>query len=221
MNLDSRIKAQFPVLIVTLLSVLIGVAFADLVGIMRARLTLWPLDAGTLRTWGQVFAMGSNCLSVWIIFAHINISRLRIPVLADSVVVFVIPLMILLGNSLVGLRHSWPWFYFASVYLSVSLAAWRWQVHIAVADSELASFARLTRPAGPLSVIYVGIPLYAVAGWADSHGLLSPVAIALASLSAGPAAILTSWIFIHEWRIAVFQAEVVEIQSATAAAAVA
>src|SRR4051812_44911643 len=116
MNLDSRIKAQFPVLIVTLLSVLIGVAFADLVGIMRARLTLWPLDAGTLRTWGHVFAMGSNCLPWWIIVALINIPRLRIPVLADSVVVFVIPLMILLGNSLVGLRHSWPCFYFASVY---------------------------------------------------------------------------------------------------------
>lgn len=220
MNLDNRIKAQFPVLIVTLLSVLIGLDCADLVGIMRARMTLWPLDTETLRTWGQVFAMGSCCLAVWIIFAHMNISRLRIPVLADSVVVFFIPLMILFGNSLVGLRDSWPWLYFASFYLLVSLGAWQWQVHIALADNELASFRRLTRPLGPLSILYVGIPFYAVAGWADSHGLLSPATEAMAALTAGPAAILTAWIFIREWRVAVSEAEAVESQTVMAAAAI-
>src|SRR5471032_1023031 len=109
MNLDARIKEQFPVLIVTLLSVLIGLDFSDLVGLMRTRMTLWPLDAGTLRTWGQIFTMAGCCLSVWVIFAHTGVSRLRIPALADSVVVFTMPLSILIGNSLVGLNDGWPW----------------------------------------------------------------------------------------------------------------
>ncbi|MBV9063029.1 MAG: hypothetical protein JOY77_08900, partial [Alphaproteobacteria bacterium] len=75
MNLEGRIKAQFPGLIVTLLSVLIGPAFSDLVGIARSQLTLWPLHIAMLRTWGQIGAMGSVSLAVWIIFAHLAVSR--------------------------------------------------------------------------------------------------------------------------------------------------
>jgi heme exporter protein D len=207
MNLEDRIKGQFPGLIVTLLSVLIGVAFSDLVGVARAQMMLWPLNMTTLRTWGQIFAMGSCCFSVWIIFAHMGVSRLRIPALADAVVVFIIPLAILFGNSLIGHKAIWPWFYFASFYLALSLVTWQWQVHIALAEIELASFARLTRPLGPLSVIYVGIPFYAAAGWADGHGLLSPVAETLAAMSAGPAACLTAGIFVREWQRAIIIAQ--------------
>ena len=207
MNLEGRIKAQFPGLIVTLLSVLIGLAFSDLVGIARAQMTLWPLDIAVLRTWGQIVAMASVSLAVWIIFAHLGVSRLRIPAFADTVVVFILPLAILVGNSLVGQKAIWPWFYYASFYLLISLGAWHWQVRIALAESELASFARLTRPLGPLSVIYFGIPSYAAAGWADSHGLLSPVAETLIAMSAGPAACLTAWIFVREWQRAISSAQ--------------
>jgi hypothetical protein len=207
MNLEDRIKAQFPGLIVTLLSVLIGLAFSDLVGLARERMTLWPLDTGTLRTWGQIFAMAACSLSVWVIFAHMNVSRLRIPALADSVIVFIIPLAILFGNSLVGRRDIWPWFYFASFYLLISYVTWLWQVRTAVAEPELASFARLTRPVGPLSVLYVGIPAYAAAGWADSRGLLSPVAEMLVAMTPCPAALFTAWIFIREWHRAIATAQ--------------
>jgi len=219
MNLDDRIKIQFPVLIVTLLSVLIGLDFADLVGTMRARMTLWPLDIETLRTWGQVFTMASFCVSTWITYAHLGISRLRIPAFADSMVVFLIPLMVLFGNSLVGQREIWPWFCFASAYLVVAVGAWQWQVRIVLADNELASFARLASPFGPLlTFVYPGIVFYAVAGWADSHGLFSPVAEALACMVGIPTASLTAWLFVREWRTAVAQAQVSEPQAATVAA---
>src|SRR5690348_17051526 len=92
MNLDTRIKEQFPVLIVTLLSVLIGLDFSDLVGLVRTRMTLWPLDIGVLRTCGQILTMTGCCLSVWVVFAHTAVSRRRIPALADSIVVFAMPL---------------------------------------------------------------------------------------------------------------------------------
>ncbi|MBV9045464.1 MAG: hypothetical protein JO348_04925 [Alphaproteobacteria bacterium] len=207
MNLDDRIRQQFPGLIVTLLSVLIGLALSDLVGLARTRMTLWPLDVSTLRTWGEALAMVGCCLSVWVIFAHMAISRQRTPKLTDSAVVFVIPATILFGNSLVGQPQSWPWFYFASFYLLVSLVTWHWQVHIALAERELAPFARLTRPLGPLAVIYFGIPFYAVAGWADSHGYLSPVAQMVVALTGGPAALITAGIFVNEWHRAIAQAE--------------
>jgi len=206
MTLEDRIRQQFPGLIVTLLSVLIGLALSDLVGLVRARMMLWPLDAMTLRTWGQVLAMVGCSLSVWIIFAHMGISRLRTPRLTDSITVFVIPMVILFGNSLVGQRDGWPWFFFASFYLFVSLVTWLWQVHIALAEDELASFARLTSPLGPLSVIYVGIPFYAAAGWAALRGLLPPWAEALAALAGGPAALFTAWLFVREWHRAIAQA---------------
>ena len=64
MDLEDRIKRQFPTLIVTLLSVLIGLCFSDLVELARARMTLWPLDVETLRTWGQLFAMAAVGMSV-------------------------------------------------------------------------------------------------------------------------------------------------------------
>jgi hypothetical protein len=147
-----------------LLSVLIGLAFSDLVGLARERMTLWPLDTRTLRTWGQISAMAACSFSVLVLFAHLGVSRLRIP---------------------------------------ISLATWRWQVHVAVTDRELASFARLIRPLGPLSVIYIGIPFYAAAGWADNHTLLSPVAETLIAMSPAPAALLTVWIFLREWRRAI------------------
>jgi hypothetical protein len=208
MNLEDRIKDQFPVLIVTLLSVLIGLAFSDLVGLARARMTLWPLDVATLRTWGQLFAMGGCALSVWVIFAHMAVSRLRIPTLADTVIVFLIPAVILFGNALVGLKDIWPWFYYAGGYLLVSLLTWLWQVRVALQESELASFARLARPVGPLSVLYIGIPFFAAAGWADSHALLSPMAEMLIAMSGGPAALFTAWLFFRAWHRAIGEAEV-------------
>lgn len=207
MNLEDRIRQQFPGLMVTLLSVLIGLALSDLVELARVRMTLWPLDATTLRTWGQALAMCGCSFSVWVIFAHMGISRLRTPKLTDSATVFVIPMAILFGNSLVGLREGWPWFFFASFYLAVSLVTWLWQVHIALAEDELGSFARLTKPTGPLSVIYIGIPFYAAIGWADLHNYLSPAAEALAALAGGPAALFTAWLFVREWHRAIAQAK--------------
>lgn len=203
MNLEDRIKQQFPGLIVTLLSVLIGLAFSDLVEIARSRMTLWPLDIGTLRSWGQLFAMASCGFSVWVIFAHIGVSRLHIPTLTDSVIVFVIPLAILFGNSLVGQRDIWPWFYYASFYLLISLVTWRWQVHVALEERDLAPFARLVAPRGPLFVLYIGIPVFAASGWADSRGFIPPWAETVLALSAGPAAFLTAWIFVRDWHRAI------------------
>jgi hypothetical protein len=201
--LEERIKQQFPSLFITLLSVLIGLVFADLVSEARGRMTLWPLGVGTLRTWGQIFAMGTNALNCWVFLAYIGIARLRIPTLDDSLIVFMAPVPLLIGNSFVGLRELWPWLYYASFYLFMSLITTFVQVRAASAERELASFARITKPLGPLLVLYLGIPFYAAAGWADSHGMLSPVAEMLLAASATPAALSFMWLFFRSWRRAI------------------
>jgi hypothetical protein len=128
------------------------------------------------------------------------------------------PLSIVIGNSLVGLNTTWPWFCWASFYLLNAIATWRWQVHIALEEKELASFARLTHPFRAMFILYFGVPFYAAVAWADYHQLLSPMGEALAALSGGPAAMLTVWMFIREWHRAIAQAEVAEPQSVLVAA---
>src|SRR6185295_9310437 len=68
-----------------------------------------PDRVGILRS-----AVRSPCahdaLAAWVVFAHVGISRLRIPSLADSIIVFLVPIPLLFANSLVGQKDIWPWF---------------------------------------------------------------------------------------------------------------
>ena len=203
MDLEDRIKQQFPSLFITLLSVLIGLVFADLVSEAHARMTLWPLTVDTIRTWGQIFAMGTCALTGWVFLAHIGISRLRIPTLEDSLIVFLTPVPLLIGNSFVGLAETWPWLYYASFFLVMSLASTLLQVRTVSAEKGHASFARIAEPFGPALVLYIGIPFYAAAAWADSQGLLSPLTEMLLAISATPAALCFLWLFFRSWHSAI------------------
>lgn len=205
MTLEERIKQQFPSLFITLLSVLIALVFADLVAEAHARMTLWPLNVATLRTWGQIFAMGSCGLSSWVFLGHVGISRLRIPTLDDSLIVFMTPVPLLIGNALVGRNEIWPWFYYASFYLAMSLWATHLQVRMAAKERELAAFARIAGPLGPSLVLYIGVPFYAAMAWADGRGLLSPFVEMLVALSATPAALTFAWLFFRDWHAAIAQ----------------
>jgi hypothetical protein len=121
--------------------------------------------------------------------------------------VFLVPIPLLFANSLVGQKDIWPWFYYASGYLVIALGSWMWQVRMASAESELASFTRLADPLGPALVLYVGIPFYAAVGWVDSHGLLSPLAELLVAMSPIPAALVLAQLFFHGWHRAIADAQ--------------
>ena len=140
-------------------------------------------------------------------FVHIGVSRLRIATLSDSVVVFLVPIPLMFANSLVGRTDIWPWFYYASGYLVIALGSWHWQVRMASAEKELASFRRLASPLGTSLVLYAGIPFYAVAGWVDRQGLLSPFAELLVASSPIPAALILAQLFFRDWHRAIAEAQ--------------
>lgn len=201
--LDQRIKHQFPSLFITLLSVLIGLVLADLVAEARARLVLWPLTSETLRTWGQVAAHAQSAVTAWIIYSHLGISHERVPSLADSVVTFAVPLTLLFAMPLIGRELIWPWFYYGSFSLVVSLATSMWLLHLSRDEPALARLNRLFWTRGYFAVFCVGIPVYAIAGALGQAGMLAPAAeIALAWIPF-PSAMLAAYLFLRDWRVVI------------------
>ncbi|HEX3429587.1 MAG TPA: hypothetical protein VHT03_01765 [Rhizomicrobium sp.] len=201
--LEERIKQQFPALFITFVSVLIGLVFADLVSEARARMKLWPLNVATLRTWAQVFAMAASAFAAWVVYSHLGISRNRIPTFADSFSAVLVPTPLLIFNSFVGRALVWPWFYFASMYLLICLVTSFWQLRLTRAERELHTFRRLYRPTGFLSVFYAGVPGFAISGWADQHGWLSPLWELAIAATPIPAALLCVHLFLRDWRDAI------------------
>lgn len=207
MSLRAHVAAQFPSLFITLVSILIGIFFADLVGSVDARMTVWPLDLHTLRIWGQVVGMAASALTVWAVFTHVGISRRHVPDMADAVIVFLAPVPLLIGNRFIGREQAWPWFYFASVYLIVAIFTSRWQTRLTVVEPGLQSFRILRNPFGHLGVLYFGVVFYAAAGWAGQHGHLTPWSDLILCWTTTPAAFLCTWLFFRDWRKALAAAD--------------
>jgi hypothetical protein len=205
-DLEGRIKEQFPALFVTLVSVLIGLALADVVAQARTRMVLWPLTLGAVRTWCQLSANFFSALGAWVVYAHIGVSRRRIPGLSDAFIAFSMPIILLIGNTFVGVEPVWPWFYFATVFLAFSFMTTLWLSYTWRSESEIASFRVLLRPGGFLSVFVSGVPVYAAAGWADQHHYLSPLLETLFAATATPAALTVCHLFLRDWHQAISEA---------------
>jgi hypothetical protein len=204
-TLENRIKHQFPSLFITLLSVLIGLVFADLVQESRARLVLSPLNIDTLRTWGQVLAHGSSAVTAWIIYSHLGISHERVPSFADSIVSFIVPLTLLFAMPLIGVEEIWPWYYYASASLVISLATSWWLLHLSRQEAGLALLNQRLHKSGYFAIFYIGIPTFAIAGFLSEAGLLSPLHEFLFAAIPMPTAMVASYLFLREWRAAISQ----------------
>jgi hypothetical protein len=146
-------------------------------------------------------------MTAWIVYSHIGVSRERIPELADSLVAFIVPLTLLLAMSLIGREEIWPWFYYASFSLVVSLATSMWLLHLSRAEPGLARLGRLLRSRGYFAIFYAGIPTFALAGWLGQLNLLSPLAEVLVAMIPMPTALLAAYLFLRDWREAITAAE--------------
>jgi hypothetical protein len=205
--LAERIREQYPNVFVTLISVLVGLVFQDLVQEARARMQLWPLDLDSFRTWCQLLCNGGCTMSIWVLFSHISITRRHMPTLGDSFVAMVPPLLILAATTFVGRAEVWPWFYMASLYLFSAIITVRWNVRLALAEPALASLARIRQLTGVLLVPYFGVPFYAIAGWADQQRLLPPWLEVLCVAAGVPGAMLAIYLFFRDWRRAIAVAD--------------
>src|SRR5574338_652633 len=197
-TLEDRIRLQFPALFITLLSVLIGLVLADMVAEARSRIVLWPLTLETLRSWGRLGAHCGSAVTAWIIYSHIGISRERTPLMADSIVAFLVPMTLLLAMTLVGRPAIWPWFYYAAASLIVSLATSKWLLHLSRDVPELARLNRLLDTRGYTAIFLIGIPSYLAAGWLDQHGFLSLLGEVGMSLVPLPTALLAAYLFLRD-----------------------
>jgi hypothetical protein len=202
-ELIERVSEQYPNVFITLVSVLVGLVLQDLVQEARGRMELWPLTAGSLRTWCQLLSTGGAAVNVWIVFSHIGIVRRNVPTLADSFVAFVSPLLLLAANSFVGQAEAWPWFYCASAYLLSAIVSVRWTVRLTVTEPGLAHLDKLAHFNGVLLVCYLGAPFFACAGWADHQGMLPPWAEAVCAALPVPMTLYAAWLFVQGWRQAI------------------
>jgi hypothetical protein len=202
-SVRARVIAQGPAVILTLVSVLVGLVLSDLVTEARTRMQLWPLSLAALRTWGQLLANGGSGVAVWIVLAHLGIARQRTPHVAETLSAFAPPVMLLAATTFVGRAEIWPWFYFASLYLAASLVAIVVNVRLTMDQPGGARFARVLRPTGVLSVIYLGVPGYLIAGVLDQTGHLSPALEAVAAWTGTPANMAAVGLFFRDWRAAV------------------
>jgi hypothetical protein len=200
---EQRVTGQFPALYVTLVSVLIGLVFADLVAEARNRLILWPLTLETAFTWAQLMGTVSSAIAAWVVYSHIGIARRSVASMSDTLVAFLTPVPMLLMTGLTGRPETWPWFYGGGIYLLFAIASAFWQNHLALRDASLAPFRRLTRPTGYLVILYTGAPSFLVLGWLDQNGLLPPLVKLSAAASASPLALICCYMFVHDWRRAV------------------
>jgi hypothetical protein len=198
--LHTHVIALSPTVFVTLLSILVALDLSDLVTEARARMHLWPLDFLAVRTWGQLTSTATAALSVWLVLAHLGVTRRRVPRLSDSLCTFGPPLLILIANTFVGRPQIWLWLYGSGIYLMTCTVAVVTMVHHLAAPGSGRPFAALLRPLGPFWILYFGAPPYLAAGWLDQHGWLAQPLELVFAYAGGPASLIVVLLFLREWR---------------------
>jgi hypothetical protein len=194
-----RVQDRMPDLVITLASVLTGLVLADMVMEARERMRLWPLDLQSLRTWCQLLGTGLTAIVAWVQFSHVGAARRRLPIFSDSIVTFAYPLGIMIVTTFIGRPEGWSWFYGAAAYLVISIVSVVWHFYLVTLEPELEGLKAVVRPTGFLGLLYLAAPTYAVVGWADQHGWISPVGEVLFAAAASPSALLVGALFFRDW----------------------
>jgi hypothetical protein len=207
-NLETRVSRQFSSLYLTLVSVLVGLVFSDLLSTIHARMVLWPLTMETLRTWCQIFGNVFAMLSAWVTYSHLGLLRNRLPTIWDTVDAILVLVTIPL-NAATGLHESAAWFFWAAAYLLLGLMAVKINLWQATREPSLRHLPRIGRFGGPYTFAWVGAPTFLAVAIA-SYFHLTPLWLEVAFTASTPfAAILVAILFMREWRIAVQQSEAI------------
>jgi hypothetical protein len=199
-SLLDHVKDKSSDVFVTFVSILIGMALADLVEEARARMHLWPLDHHALVTWAQIAAIVGTAMSAWSGYAHLGIARRSVPWFGEAVSATAAPLLLLVVNSVTGRELLWPWFYAAALYLFAALLSLVASVHYAKGTDDRLDMSRLLHPLSCAGVLYVGVPGYLAAGLLEQQGRLPAQAVVPMLLSGAVASVAFSLLFFRDWR---------------------
>jgi len=201
-DLETRVSRQFSSLYLTLVSVLVGLVLADLIGQVHARMVLWPLTLETWRTWFQIVGNTLVALSAWITYSHLGLLRKRMPTIWDTLDAILVLVSIPL-NAATGRHDAAPYFFWAAAYSLLALCAVNLNVRLATREALLAHLPRIGRFGGPYTFLYFGVPSYlglAALSWLH----LAPPLLEVFGAAVGPmAGVLVSILFMREWRAAV------------------
>lgn len=185
---------------VTFISIMIGMAFADVLFEARERMHLWPLDAAALLTWGQLIGTCVSTLGVWAVFAQLGVSRRGVPGMTELFAASVPPIYLLFVHGLVGAGAAWPWFYAAGVFLLIGEAAFLTTLHVMIRRDGAMQFQRMMRPWGFLAVLHVSAPFCLLLGLLGQMGWLPGTLAILLTFGVVPAAMLFAFLFFRDWR---------------------
>lgn len=199
----TRIIDDAPIVFITLVSVLVGLVFSELVTQARERMRLWPLDFAAVLTWAQLIATGTAAVSVWMVTAHLGILRRRVPQLSEALSCLGPPLLLLALISYVGRVQAWPWFYGAGAYLVACSLAFVILVRQAIDQPGGARFKRLLRPFGCMLILGGGAPVYLVCAILDQRGWIGNTVELALTVSTVPASFVVDWMFFRDLRFAV------------------
>jgi len=199
-GLAAYVADRSPDLYITFLSILVGIVLADLLQLARNDLTLWPLDAQAVMTWGQIFGMVSSALGTWAVYAHLAIARRQIPRFTESLAAFVGPLLLLFSNSFVGSADPTTWFLMAGVFLTVSVIASTVSVLTTAGAVEGHAFRRMLQPGGFLLILFLSAPCAFVAAAAIHVEWMGSWGAAAMAWATVPAAILLPVLYFRDWQ---------------------
>ena len=198
-DVESRIKAQFPGLYVTFVSILVGLVYEDLVSVARDRHDLWPLQHASFNTWVQVITAGAAAFLAWIGYSHIAIARRAIPGIFDSLNVLAMPVFLFVLNTAIG-GPDHVWFYMLAGYAALGGLVHFVSVRQASREPQLHAIISMNRYRGPLIMVYVGAPVILLVGTASQADLLSPAATAVSMALVIPFQIAYSVLYVARWR---------------------
>lgn len=146
-DMRARAISQFPIVLLTLVSIIQALALELLWSKIMESEFLWYFDARALVGWGMLSVSLMGILQIWVMYSTIVMGFTWRPSLRDSIIPFVLGIQQFMMVSIISSTFSALWLYnLAGIFLVAN-----WMVHItfkrARTNSNNALFFKATSPA--------------------------------------------------------------------------
>lgn len=123
-GMRARAQKQFPIVLLTLISIIQALALELLWSKVLESSFLWRFDVNALVGWGMLSVSLMGILQIWIMYSTLVIGFTWRPSLGDSIFPFVLGIQQFLVVSLIGPTFSVMWLYvLASIFLVGNIVA--------------------------------------------------------------------------------------------------